>query len=253
MPHAAESQHWYTQDGEPAYEVEAKKGGMRPATLRDARILNLVPSVTSIIGLADKPALTNWKIDQAILAALTLPRSPEEQEGDWIKRVKQDSKEQAYKAAERGTAIHAAIQGHYEGQPPQDEYWPHVKGTVSTVTDFFGIQNWNAECSFAHPLGFGGKTDLSCKHEKLGIVVDFKSKEFDTDTKLDIYDEHHMQLSAYAQGLGIEQARGAICYVSVTNPGLARVIEVTVDDMARGWESFQSLLRFWKSKNRFNV
>ena len=47
MAHIAESTHWYDKEGNPAYEVEAKKGGMRPTTLRDARVLDLVPSVTS--------------------------------------------------------------------------------------------------------------------------------------------------------------------------------------------------------------
>jgi len=251
MAHIAESTHWYDREGNPAYEVESKKGGKRATTLRDARVLNLVPSVTTVIGMADKPALTNWKIDQGILAALTLPRRSDEPESDWIKRVKQDSKEQAYKAAERGTAIHAAIQGHYEGKAPAPDYWPHVKGTMEAVKEHFGVQTWWAEQSFAHEFGFGGKTDLSCKSEELGIVVDFKSKEFSEDAKLDTYDEHAMQLAAYAKGLKIEYPRGAICYVSVTVPGLARIIEVSTEDLSRGWESFQALLAFWKSKNRY--
>lgn len=251
MAHIAENTHWYDRAGLPVYEVEAKKGGMRPTTLRDARVLDLLPSVTTIIGLADKPALTNWKIDQGILASLTLPKLENESESDWLKRVKQDSREQARKAAERGTAIHAAIQGHYEGVPPSEEYWPHVKGTAEVITEHFGVQNWCAERSFGHSLGFGGKTDLSCQHEKLGIVVDFKSKEFNADTKLDTYDEHAMQLAAYAVGLGIHEARGAICFVSATVPGLAKVIEINKEDMERGWESFQALLQFWKSKNRY--
>ena len=37
------SEHWYSRDGRPAYEVESAKGMMRPTTLRDARKLGLVP------------------------------------------------------------------------------------------------------------------------------------------------------------------------------------------------------------------
>lgn len=251
MAHIAESTHWYDREGNPAYEVEAKKGGKRPTTLRDARVLNLLPSVTTIIGLADKPALTNWKIDQGILAALTLPRGENEPESEWLKRVKWDSKEQSLKAAERGTAIHAAIQGHFEGKAPEAEYWPHVKGTAEAIKEYFGVQNWDAEKSFAHPMGFGGKTDLSCKSEKLGIVVDFKSKEFNQDTKLDTYDEHAMQLSAYAKGLNIQEPRGAICYVSATVPGLVKIIEIEPENLLRGWNCFCALLDFWRFKNRF--
>ena len=250
MAHIAESTHWYDRAGLPVYEVEAKKGGKRPTTLRDARLLDLVPSVTTIIGLADKPALTNWKIDQAILAALTLPRLDNEPESDWIKRVKSDSKEQARKAAERGTAIHAAIQGSFEGEYPVAEYSDHVRGAAVAVFEHFGQVPWKAEQSFADLDGFGGKVDLSVNDER-EIVVDFKSKEFNSDTKLEIWDEQAMQLAAYAEGLGMSTYRAAICYVSVTVPGLAKVIEVEKDDLARGWKQFQALLAFWKAKNRY--
>ena len=92
---AAESTHWYTRQGSPMYTVPSKKDGTpRNTTLRDARELNLVPSVTTILNVAAKPALTAWLQEQAILAALTLPRQPEEAESAWLKRVVQDSKQQ---------------------------------------------------------------------------------------------------------------------------------------------------------------
>ena len=77
---AEQSSHWYTQDGKPFYEIENKSapGTMRRVTLRDARKLNLVPSVTTITGVISKPQLEAWKIEQAILASLTLPRTPKE-------------------------------------------------------------------------------------------------------------------------------------------------------------------------------
>jgi hypothetical protein len=73
MTHAAESLHWYDRDGKPAYTVKAKDGSDRPATLRDARKLNLVPSVTTIIRCAAAPGLELWKANQLMMAALTLP------------------------------------------------------------------------------------------------------------------------------------------------------------------------------------
>jgi hypothetical protein len=88
---ATESMHWYDKAGRPCYEVErADKKGMRPTTLRDARKMNLVPSVTSIIKCAAAPQLEKWKRDQVLIAALTLPRMPEESEQSWLARVEQD-------------------------------------------------------------------------------------------------------------------------------------------------------------------
>ena len=75
---ASESLHWYTRGGDPMYQVQAAKGGMRATTLRDARKLNLIPSVTTIMSCAAKPGLEAWKLNQMLLAALTLPRRDDE-------------------------------------------------------------------------------------------------------------------------------------------------------------------------------
>ena len=69
------SSHWYLSSGEPYHEVVRADGnGMRPVTLRDARKVNALPSVTNILSVLAKPGLDAWKQEQAILAALTLPQ-----------------------------------------------------------------------------------------------------------------------------------------------------------------------------------
>ena len=247
MIHAAESTHWYDKAGLPVYQVEAVKGGVRPTTLRDARKLGLGPSVTGVIKCAAAPGLERWKQQQVLLSALTLKRGIAETDDEFTKRIMQDSQEQAKKAAERGTAIHAAIQGWYEDVIPPQEYLPHCEGTAKAVIGWLG-ERWVSERSFFHPLGFGGKVDLSCDL----AVLDFKTKEFGPDDDLKTWDEHHMQLAAYREGLGDPEARCAICYVSVNNPGLARVIEIPEDDLQRGWECFKALFQYWKAKNRYS-
>jgi hypothetical protein len=246
--HPAESLHWYTRDGEPCYEVmSAKPGVMRPTTLRDARKLNLVPSVTTIIRCAAAPGLELWKQQQVMMSALTLPRPAGEPETDWLKRVMQDSQEQAKRARDRGTAIHAAIQGAYEDETPTPGFEPYIQGACSNVAEL-GISEWTAELSFAHPIGFGGKCDLS---SRAGFVIDFKTKEFDQDDDLKTWDEHAMQLAAYRVGLGIDSARCAIVYVSTTVPGLCRLIEIPQEDLAKGWKCFYSLLHYWQAKSGY--
>ena len=52
--------HWYTQDGKPMHWVDKADGkGTRNTTLRDARKLNLLPSVTNILKLLNNPELNN--------------------------------------------------------------------------------------------------------------------------------------------------------------------------------------------------
>lgn len=253
MSHPSEAGHWYAPDGTPCYEVKARDGSMRPTTLRDAKKMGLYPSVTGIIRCAAAPGLERWKLDQMLHAALTLPRGTDEPEKDWIGRVWQDSQETARKASERGTAIHAAIQGYYEGKPPLPDYAPHIANVVLALrnwADFPLDHMWVAEKSFAHPLGFGGKVDLHCG----GFVVDIKTKEFGPDDDLKTWDEQSMQLAAYMRGLQMPHARAAICYVSVTHPGIVRLIEIDGVDLERGWECFRALLVYhqWKNKHWTN-
>jgi hypothetical protein len=253
MAHIAESQHWYKRDGTPAYTVKSRDGTDRPATLRDARKLGLVPSVTEIIKSCHKPGLERWKLDQMLHSALTLPRGSEEPEEAWISRVWTDSQETARKAAERGTAIHAAIQGSYEGKHPGFEYLQHTLAADNELTSWLqkpsGLEV-AAESSFAHPLGFGGKVDLEGSPPP--FIVDFKTKEFGHDAELRTWDEHAMQLSAYRVGRNMPTAKCAIVYVSVSYPGLARLIEIPEKDLQRGWAMFQGLLSYWKAKSSFD-
>jgi hypothetical protein len=247
-PRASESNHWYTRDGVPRYTVIGKNGKERNTTLRDARTENLVPSVTTVLNVMAKPALIQWLQKQVLLAALTLPRIQGEPEEEYIERIMSDSKEQGRAAADAGTDIHASIQGFFEGEVVT-RHEPHVKATVNVLETFFGKQAWIAERAFGHSHGFGGKCDL---HSVVGdgIVADVKTKEFTDKDKVDAYDDHLMQLAAYRVGLGIPKARCANVFVSRSVPGLVVVKEWSQEDLARGWEMFCSLLKFWQLKNQ---
>jgi hypothetical protein len=247
-PRASESNHWYTRDGVPQYTVEAKKGGQRATTLRDARTMNLVPSVTTVLNIAAKPALLAWMQQQVLYAALTLPRRPDEPEKEYIDRIINDSKEQGRSAADAGTDIHASIQGHYEDKPT-GKHQESVSACVQSIKEHFGDAVWISERSFAHEAGFGGKCDLFCAGT-LNAVIDIKTKEFSDPAKVDAYDEHLMQLAAYRVGLGIPQARCANVFVSRSVPGLVVVKEWQAEDLDRGWEMFMHLLSFWQLKNQ---
>ena len=245
---ASESNHWYTRDGLPQYTVPSKKDGSpRATTLRDARTMNLVPSVTTVLNVAAKPALLAWLQQQVLLAALTLPRRPDEPEKEYIDRIINDSKEQGRSAADAGTDIHASIQGFYEGGQVT-KHQEHVDGCTKAIENVFGEHKWVSERSFAHELGFGGKCDLFTPDGD-GIVVDVKTKEFTDPDKIGGYDEHLMQLSAYRVGLGLPNARCANVFVSRNVLGLAVVKEWSLDELNEGWEMFCHLLAFWQIKN----
>ena len=243
-----ENGHWYTKEGEPAYSTEGKTG-TRPTTLRDARKLGLLPSVTTIIGQLSKAGLDTWKQQQVLLSALTLPKIATETEQEWLTRVMKDSKETGRKAADRGNAIHEVIQSFYENVLA--DWPPYVKTVEQTINEHFGNQLWTSERSFAHDDGFGGKVDLSSRHDALrgwnGAVVDFKTKDIALD-KVDVYFEHILQLAAYRQGLGIPNARCAIVFVNGTSNEV-KLIEVEEEELQRGWECYWHLLKVYQLKN----
>jgi len=246
---ASESQHWYTKDGKPQYTVQAKNGQPRNTTLRDARTMGLVPSVTTIMGCAAKPGLEAWKLNQMMLACMTLPRLADEPEEHFIQRVVRDSKEHAKMAAERGTEIHSALESWYEGVMVGDKI-EYQTGVAEAVKQHFGECKWASEKSFGHPLGFGGKIDLHTRDGD-GVVIDFKTKEFTSEEaeKLTGFDENVMQLSAYRVGLELPKARCANVFVSVTEPGLVKIVEWQPNEIERGWAMFDALRQFWFAKS----
>jgi len=246
-----DSSHWYDRAGAPCYEQTTAKGTQRNTTLADARKLGLVPSVTTVLSVMDKPALTNWKIDQAILAALTLPKYTNELEADWIKRVKRDGMQQAVDAADEGTRIHDAIEQHFKGGKVPEQYSLHVAATVVELEHLFpGVTDWRAEDSFASECGYGGKVDLHSP--STGIVVDFKTKDGDfSDDKKLAYDQNY-QLAAYRNGLELPPNVCANIFVSRTHPGKVVSHVWSTSAVEEGLEVFMAALTLWKAIKKFD-
>ena len=236
----AESGHWYDYKGNPQYEILGKNGKLRPTTLRDARKLFYVPSVTGIIGVAAKPGLENWKIDQGISAALTLERLANENDYEFLARVKADSKEQGMKAAEIGTFIHADIEKGFNGF--ENKTYRAVRNHIDTI---FPNEMWIAEGSFCHTLAYGGKIDL---YSESGIFIDFKTKDNLEGKKASslVYDEHGMQLSSYALGIGIVNPTRVSVFIDRSNTELIVSHIWYPDTHARHLAMFNSLLTYWK-------
>jgi hypothetical protein len=234
------SQHWYDKDGQPAYTIIGTNGKERATTLRDAKKHGYVPSVTTILGLLHKPGLETWKLQNMLLAALTLPREDGESETDWIERVMQDSKATGKEAMDRGSRMHDVLEKFYIYRNKTPQIWPSYCIEIDrTLVGHFQTQNWIPEKSFFDPMGFGGKVDLHAD----GIVVDFKSKEGSLDD-VKKYNEQIMQLSAYRVGLGMPKARCANVYF--TESGDVKLIEHSEADLTNAFNCFMYLLGYFK-------
>ncbi len=221
--------HFYTQEGEPCYQVpNVSKGGMRDTTIRDAKKLNLVKSVTTVLDVPDKPALARWKINQVFL---TLQRY-EELDREWTNCIFDDTSkidpehleemEEAYKimllpyderwkavlykseqigrdSAAKGHALHDDLEKYYKTGFINPKTREFIQPVIDFMSERFAGVEWISEESFtSRKHQFGGRVDM---YSKQGIILDFKTKATDDIKKMQAYETHHMQTAAYAVGL----------------------------------------------------
>jgi hypothetical protein len=250
---ASESGHWYTADGEPMYEVEKADGsGLRPTTLRDARKLNLSPSVTTILKMMPAPQLEMWKIKQAVLQARTMWKRKHETDDQFAIRAHYEAQQQVRDAASIGTKIHGACENYFLGAINQltMDYYADIDGVIKEMARnnlSTMPADWNTEKSFTHPSGFGGKVDL---HND-SAVLDFKTKDFNEDKLPLAYENHALQLGAYRLGLGLGDVPGYICFVSHSQPGLSHLVKLEPAELDKGEEMFKCLLGLWQAQKGY--
>ncbi len=240
--------HGTEKAGQPCYEVPCKSrpGEMRATNIKDCRSLRLAPSVTTITKLLNSPFLTEWKIEQVLNSALTLPEIPGEDLQSRSERIRVDADEQSRKAREKGTSIHGAIECALDGKPYDTSLDKYVAAGLSALSDCgLDTKSRLVEHSFASPLGYAGKTDLVIPQL---AVCDYKSKQNWTDEQEKKglgYVDNLMQLAAYARGLDIPNCRLINIFISTEVPGKYAVREWPAEDHQRHFEMFMALHRFW--------
>ena len=237
--HAKEAGHWYDREGNPRYTIIGKNGKERPTTLRDAKKEKLLPSVTSIIRCAAAPGLERWKSEQVLMAALTTDRLPNESEQEYIDRIIKDSQEQALKAREKGTEIHAIVQQGFESEDCLD---PYYKTARQTLDETCGTITWLCETPFSTE-DYGGKIDL---WDGKNWVVDIKTTDKDL-TNIKTWDEHAMQLAAYSCGVCGVMLNCGILYINIKTAE-SKLIQINKQDLEQGWEMFNALLDYYYAK-----
>lgn len=249
---------------DPANAVTCKNGNTRQPYVKEALAWGKVPSVTTA-DIRMKWGLVNWMQEQAVRAcfgfnpnSFSVPSidNPEEEYVEVVMRHLWETKGER-SGSDMGTEIHDAIESEIKGVSYPEEYKPHVEGALNEVARLFpDVGDWISERTFAHPLGYGGKTDLHSPGS--GIVVDFKSfdgevkegrdgrprKVFDGKTR-GLVSDQNIQLAAYHQGLGLSVNVCANVFVSRTHPGVVASYVWDLDDLAKGWDKFRLMLRLW--------
>ena len=254
--HAAQSGNWYDpRERKQVEQVMGSKGKLVKPSLLHARKLALYPGVTTILRESSAPALERWKIKQAILSALTLPRGADETDDCYLDRVLEDSEQQAQKAADAGTSIHAAVQEMFlTGKLTDKAQAGKVEAALACLEKCCGSQQWQSEQVAICPLGYGTKVDLFSP----GWIIDWKTKDGNENEliSLDTYESHWKQLAAGHRALGqmidpLEECRAAIGYISRTHDA-AVLVEVPQDKLSIGLAMFDCNLTHWKLRTGYD-
>lgn len=254
------SAHWYTKDGKPVFTVLKKDGtGERPTTLADARKMDLVPSVTTILKVLHKEALVNWLCEQTALAVLTTPRNQGEELDAFVERVLHGERiqdQEAQLARDRGTEIHKAMESLFQGVEIEDDLKPWC------LPAFDALKSQAELVCTERSLGnteFAGTIDLVQTTDSHWIVTDFK-----TTKKLpkESWSDHKLQLSAYARlwvtRVSGEPVTGSLkpirtqnVYISTVELGAFTICQN--DDWSETYShGFAPLLQHWRWANKFN-
>lgn len=255
-PRASQAGHWYNRDGKPVYEVPAKKGGMKKATLREARTMNLVPGVTSITKVKHSEGLLRYHLNQAYMACLTLPRVEGESLDDFRKRAETDAAAHAKEARETGTDIHTVVERHLKGE----QHAPIGEKVEKVLRPY--ARNWVCEKSFAHHLGYGCRTDVYALGANEIVVVDFKGVDAGKLEKAKGYDEHIMQLASNMvaiirtlekRGLPSGMEFKLLNVFIARDLSAVKLQEWTYEEAVRGWKLFLHCLEMWKLLNKIDT
>ena len=250
-PVSADSCHWYFSDGRPCYEVPRASGeGMRPTTLADGRKLNLLPSVTTILRVLNKPALNDWLIENAVLACLTTPQLKDEPIDAFVHRVMHVERvqdQESIKAMGRGTEIHEALELLFStgrGVSPELMAW------VEPVYTAIKKDSLDAVERILVGEGYAGKCDLIQSLPGEVWLWDFKSTK---TLPKSAWLEHRLQLAAYAAALQRTEerhVRTANAYISTVKCG--EFVLCPHPHWGLAYDAFKCLFQFWCYANEYH-
>lgn len=248
--------HFYKPDGSSCHELVGKNGKLRATTIRDARQLGLVPSVTTIMDVQAKPALIRWIQNQVLEAAIASPFNDDWYIDGWKAHIIKKSREIGDKAAKRGNEIHDAMENYFRMQTNKisNNNLDLIYESTQIIENIFPGYVWYPEDSFSHPDGFGGRVDLWGRHAETGecVIIDFKTKDKNNVKDIVQYDDHCIQLAAYQIGLNLPgNTRRFNLFISVhaESPGLCKLVECIKFD--KYIKIFYTLKTLWQLKNNY--
>lgn len=246
--------HWYEADGTPAYTRTTKDGRERPTTLRDARKENLVPSVTTILGILRAPQLERWKLENILIASLTLPRYDDEDEQAYAHRIWEDAQSVSHTATNFGSLYHDAAElrlklGRLDGLVADEAVAPFMPILDRYITE--NIEEvYDTEFSVVGKEGYAGRVDGYVEHRVHGpCYIDWKTQNVKKG-KPNFYPKWVQQLAAYRKAHG---KPGKLLSIVVDSNDPAPIQEKLweVEESEHGLDVFLTTLSLWQKINKY--
>lgn len=215
----------------------------------------LVPSVTNVIDVLNKPFLATWHAKEVALAAVDVHQSHpgliESKPTKAVDYLKKAATRKAEAAAALGDEVHNAVEALAAGQPVEvsDAALPFLDSWRAFVADFAPeFLHLEASCfgqviSGDAKLGYAGTADAIIRVAGKTYVVDYK-------TGKSIHTEAALQLSALAHASDIVTEEGTAPMPAID---AGAVIHLTangysfrpVDITDNTWNVFSSLRTVW--------
>lgn len=255
--------HWYDKTGKACHTQPTKKGAKnptRPTNITDARQLGLLPSITTIMGVVDNPALNRWRQTKIVEWCFAATPGPEETLEQFTAVALEKAFEEVADAADLGTQTHANIEAYSRGEPMPHQGQPFELAWAGLLRfEAAGYKVDKSEVSVVCPQhGYAGTTDCAVtRGEKCGIV-DFKTIRTTPGKPLSNRFAHLPQISAYHVaywcngGIITDNGFGANVYISTTEPGRVEVVEYTAQEMRDAFDMFLSAANIWRYANKYD-
>lgn len=226
--------------------------------------VDVLPSVTNILTVCDKPALKGWAAERALIELYdsgNLPTSPEVA----IDRHKMAFDRYSKQRAAAGTRAHTLAERLTRDLPLPTSISDEDEAYADAYLKFWSDHDpepLHVEATIYDTVcGYAGTADLLARIDGHEVTVDYKTRRERDDSKIRryglLYDEARMQLAALGYANELALPDGDLDEIEMPRPGLGVVLfpdgsyaseRVERDDLDRWYLGFLGALDLWRAK-----
>lgn len=249
----------------PRHFTESKNGQSRSSTLRDFKKWrkdgrNVLPSVTTIMSILDKPGLLNWKIDQYLLTAWEYDQHEKNEYKkafveEYIDTIKLRTLDRLEAAPVAGNDFHKKMEDFYlNGNELSSMDHELVTDVHYAIKNKLGLSDraiYSPEQYFFSKDGYAGCADLIIVDEGGTYILDYKTKQTAISFKPGkmAYEDHIIQLAAYRHGLAFTDAKCVNVFVCLEDHATDIVYHDMEDELDRALKMFMLQKELYYIKN----